>query len=63
MWDRLGPGTLCWDLGPFSSSNKVQRNYKGLKITACMHIWGKFCTKKIQRDQKTQLPLLKSLEQ
>ena len=45
-----------------SSSNKIQRNYMGLKITACRDNWGKFWTK-IQRDQKTQLPLLKSLEQ
>ena len=27
-----------------------------------MHSWGKFWTQKIQRDQKTQFPLLKSLE-
>ena len=43
-----------WDLGPFaavaavlapgqtfSSSNKMQRNYKGLKITVYMCHWGK----------------------
>ena len=28
-----------------------------------VHSWGKFCIQKIQRDQKTQLPLLSSLEQ
>ena len=28
-----------------------------------MRSWGKFWTQKIQRDQKPQLPLLKSLEQ
>ena len=36
--DRVGPGTLCrspcnWTNG--SLSNKIQRNYKGLKITVC----------------------------
>ena len=46
-WDRLGPET--WDLGPFAavlapgqnifSSNKIQRSYKGLKITAYMGSW------------------------
>ena len=41
-------------------SNKIQRNYKGLKITACMYSWGKFWTKDIK---KPQLPLLKSREQ
>ena len=35
----------------------------GLKITACMCSWGKFWTQKETKDQKTQLPLLKSLEQ
>ena len=34
----------------------------GLKITAYMHGWGKFWTKRY-KDQKTQLPLLKGLEQ
>ena len=34
-----------------------------LKIAAGMCSWGKFWTQKIQRDQKSQLPLLKSLEQ
>ena len=28
-----------------SLNNKIQRNYKGLKITACMRIWGKFWTR------------------
>jgi len=44
---------ICWDLKPrsvdlrssactwtvISSSNKIQRNYEGLKITACMPSW------------------------
>ena len=43
-----------------SSSNKIQRNYLGLKITACLqqleHILGKRC-------KETKTPVLKSLEQ
>ena len=35
----------------------------GLKITACKHSWGNFGMQKIQSDQKSQLALLKSLEQ
>ena len=52
-----------WDLGPFaavlasgknvSSSNKIQSNYKGLKIAACMHSWGKLWT---TRYKKTKEP-------
>ena len=45
-----------------SSSNKIQRNRKGLQGTVCMHIWGKFWTKDTKRP-KTQLSVLKSLEQ
>ena len=41
-----------------SSSDKIQRNCMGLKITACMQL-GQILDK---RDQKTQLPLLKSPE-
>ena len=57
-----------WDLEPFaavlapgqmSPSNKIQRNYKGLKITACMYSWGKLWTKR----PKIQLPFLKIWEQ
>ena len=41
-----------------------QQNTKELWDSAvCMHSWCKFRTQKIQRDQKTQLPLLSSLEQ
>ena len=46
-----------------SLSNKIQRNYKGLKITACMHSWGKLWTTRYKTDQKAQLLLLKSQEQ
>ena len=37
-WDRLGPGTLgcsACTRKTISSSNKIQRNYKGLKMTVC----------------------------
>ena len=47
-WDSLGPGTFCcnaWTWTNISSSNEIQRNYMGLKITACMHSWGKLWTK------------------
>ena len=47
-WDRLGPGTLCCGACTWthlSSSNKIQGNCKGLKITVCMRSWGKFWTK------------------
>ena len=47
----------------FSGSKKKQGNYMGLKITACKPSRGKFWMQKIQSDQKTQLALLKSLEQ
>ena len=41
-WD-LGPETLCCRACTWtnvSSSKKIQRNYKGLKITVCMHTFG-----------------------
>ena len=64
-----------WGPGPFAAvlqsctwthlswSNEIQRNCMGLKITPCTLSWGKFWIQKIQRDQKTQRPLLRSLEQ
>ena len=71
-WD-LGPFAGTWDhlwqccnactWTHLSLSNRIQRNCIGLKITACVLSWDKFWTQKIQRDQETQLPLLKSLEQ
>ena len=58
-----------WDLGPFccsactwthvSSGNKIQRNYKRLKITACMRSWGKLW---ITRYEKTKKPTATSKE-
>ena len=60
-WDRLGPGTLCFSACTWthvSSGNRIQRSYKGLKITACMRSWGKFWT----RYKKTKNPTAASEE-
>ena len=55
-----GTGT-GWDLGPLLQGlhldtrllqQQIQRNYKGLKITACMRSWGKLWT----RYKKTKNP-------
>ena len=47
-WDPLlARGPLCCSACTWthlSSSNKIQRSCTGLKITACMSSWGKFCT-------------------
>ena len=64
-----------WDLGPCAAvhcnvrswthrslSNKMQRNCMRRKTIAYTHSWSKFLTPKIQRDQKSQLPLLRSHE-
>ena len=66
IWDRLGPGTWdpllqCWPLD-ISLSNRIRRNYKGLKITVCMSSWGKLWTTKYKKAQ-TQLPLMRCQEQ
>ena len=53
--DRLGPGTLCCSACTWTNvswSNRIQRNYKGLKITACMCSWGKLW----RRYKKTKNP-------
>ena len=58
-WD-LGPGTLCCSACTWinvSSSNKIQRNYKELKITACS--WGQLWT---TRYKKTKNPTATSEE-
>ena len=53
----LGPGILCCraaKLAPghtFSQEKKMQRNYRGLKITVCMHSWGEFWTKDTKRPK------------
>ena len=59
------PGTPCcsacrWTTVP--SSNKVQRNHEGLKITVCVNNWGRLWTTRYKKIQNT-LPLLKSQEQ
>ena len=64
-WD-LGLGILHFSACPWTNisfSNKIQRNYKGLKITACMCRWEKVWTVRLKKTQKAQLPLLKSPEQ
>ena len=51
---HLRPGTLCCNACTWtniSSSYKIQRHYKALKITACMRSWGKFWTKGTQRPE------------
>ena len=53
---QVGPGTLSCRTARFtpdalSSSNKMQRDYMGLKITLCMRSWGKFWTKRY-KDKK-----------
>ena len=65
FWDRLGPGTFCCSAAVLAHGHTSPRaiRYKET-IWDCMQpSWGKFWIQKIQRDQKTQLPLLKSLEQ
>ena len=50
--DSLGPGTLCCRAAMLTSDNKTQGNCKGLKITACMHNWGKKWTKRYKNHRK-----------
>ena len=60
----MGPGTLCCRACTCSEvplSNKIQINYKTLKITACTLSWGKLWTR--YKRPKIQLSLLKSWEQ
>ena len=55
-WD-LGPWTLYCSVCTWtnaSSRNKIQRNYKGLKITACMHSWDKLWTRRYKKTKKSQ---------
>ena len=68
-WD-LQPGTFCCSACTWtnvSSSNKLQRNYKGLKkkLQACTAgaNYEQQDTKRQKKKKKTQLPLLKSREQ
>ena len=51
----LGRGTLCCKACTWayvSSSNTIQRNSKGLKITACMCNWGKLWTRRYKKTKK-----------
>ena len=46
-WD-LGSGIICYSACTWTNvflSNKIQRHYKGLKITVCMSSWGKLWTR------------------
>ena len=55
VWDELGPGTLGCSAGTWtdsSLSHKIQRNYKGLKITECMCSWGKLRTTRYEKTKK-----------
>ena len=61
----LEPGTLCcraYARTHGSWSYNIQGNYMGLKIIVCTCSWGKFWTKRYKKDQKPQLPFLKSWE-
>ena len=62
-WDTLLQCCNPWTWTHLSSSNRIQRNCMGLKITACLHSWGKFWTPKIQRGQRAHLTFLRILEQ
>ena len=53
---------MNWDLGPFAAVlqclrldtpllEQQNRNYLGLKITACMHSWGRFWTVDAKRPK------------
>ena len=63
-WDRPGSSALCWntllqcshmDMLLLQQKNieKKKKNYKGLKITACIGSWGKLWT---IRQKKTKKP-------
>lgn len=64
LWHIVVKVGQAWDLGHFAAapqclhlgtallSNETHRNYMGLKITASMHRWGKFWTKKTKKEKK-----------
>ena len=56
-WDPLLKCCNACTWTHVSSSNEIPRNCMGLKITACMHLEGKFWRKDAKRPQT--LPLLK----
>ena len=61
-WDKLGPGTQ--DQGPSAAAvqcshqdkhfleQRIQRNYKGPKITVCMPSWGKLWARRYKTMKK-----------
>ena len=54
IWDRLGPRTLGCSAHTWTNvslSNRMQRNYKGLKITACVCSWGNLWTTKYKKTK------------
>ena len=64
IFAKRGNIETSWDLDPFlqccnacfwrkvCSSTKKQRNYMGLKITACISCWGQFWAKDTKRPKK-----------
>ena len=56
FWDRLGPGTLCCSTYTWtnvSSSNKIQRKYKELKMTTCISNWARLWTTRYKKTKET----------
>ena len=51
-WDPLLQCCNACTWTNVSLSNKIQRNHKGLKITACMCSWGKFWTARYKETKK-----------
>ena len=54
-----GPGTHCRSACTWTNiffSNKMQRNYKGLKVTAYMHSWGKLWTIRYDKIKNPTAP-------
>ena len=66
-WDRLEHGTWdpllqCLHLDKRLFKQQIQRNHKGLKITACMYSWSKVWTIRYSKT-KTQWPFPRLWEQ
>lgn len=56
LGEKLEPGTLCFSACTWTnvfSSHKIQRKYKGPKITLCMRSWGKLWTTRYKKTEKT----------
>ena len=52
-WDPLLKCCNACTWTHLSLSNKIQRNYMGLKIIACMCSWGKLWTKRYKRPKNS----------